>query len=146
MRRGGVRDGQLGSAAKKLTDAARYWAGGGAAGEDTRVTDVMRFARISEEEARAYIASQDATGDADLPEEFEVYPENWDTVMLFLRLQTQWILGGMDGRPVGLNYVAVESVMRMCRVKNREQELDRIRFMEAAALAVVDGEADDDSR
>jgi hypothetical protein len=83
-------------------------------------------------EAERWVAAMDA-GEPPQSAECDVYAENWDTVMLFLRVQTQW-------RTSGLGYPAVESVMRMCRVKDRGAMLDRLRVMEAAALEAMSEE------
>ena len=133
MHRAGVRPRQLGRTKKKLEDAAHYWAtGGGAVEDDDRVSSLIEMG-VPEEEARAFV--QDSA-ESDELEDFDVFPENWDTVILFHRLQTQWRVAGMGGL-IGLDYVAVESVMRICKVKNREQTFDRLRVMEAAALEAM---------
>lgn len=70
------------------------------------------------------------------PEVFEVWAENWPAVELFLRLATQWKIGGMGGF-LGLDYPAVESAMRILRIHNRAEMFDTIQVMEYAALPVL---------
>lgn len=68
---------------------------------------------------------------------FEVLPENWDIVMTFMRLQTQWKHGAMGGT-LGLDYPGVESALRMMELWGRRGELfDGIQIMEAAALPLL---------
>lgn len=58
--------------------------------------------------------------------------------MFFCSLGTQWnwISGFSLSRRSGLNYAAVESSMRMNRMKDRQGMLERLQIMEAAALDV----------
>ena len=55
--------------------------------------------------------------------------------MLFIDLATQWTVTGM-GEIVGLNYAAVEAVMRMKKLTKRDRLFADIQIMELAALAV----------
>lgn len=65
--------------------------------------------------------------------DFEVDPENWETVMLFLRIQTQWIQG--PGGATGLNYLAVFATMDRLKVQDPEGALfEGLQIMERAAL------------
>ena len=76
------------------------------------------------------------------PEEaFEVHEDNWQNWLFFLRVQTQWVYQGMDGRLVGLNNTAVEATMRMTGVKRKDQDalLAGLQVMEREVLK-VDGE------
>lgn len=72
--------------------------------------------------------------------EFEVWPENWDVWIFFLRCQTQWhYAGGGIGPPVrvGLNYGGVESVARMRGVPGPQLSswADDLHLIELAVLA-----------
>ena len=66
--------------------------------------------------------------------EVEIWPENETAVSLFHRVQTQWRIG-MSG-PTGLDYPAVESVMRLMAVEDQLDTLDRLQVMEHEALTV----------
>ncbi len=44
-------------------------------------------------------------------EDFDVLPENWDTLHAFLAAQTQW-RHGPSGRLVGLDYAGVRAAVR----------------------------------
>ncbi|AGW94597.1 hypothetical protein N234_31615 [Ralstonia pickettii DTP0602] len=70
-------------------------------------------------------------------ESAEVWPENWQAVMLFCRLGTQW-RAGMGG-PTGLDYVAVLALIdRLGLPADDADELfDDVRHLEAAALTVM---------
>lgn len=67
-----------------------------------------------------------------------IWQENWDSVMLFLTLSTQWIIAPMGGA-IGVNYVAVESVMNLNNIKNKDRQslFADIRVMESSALRVM---------
>jgi hypothetical protein len=76
---------------------------------------------------------------------YEVFPENWRALQLFLALATQWricALSTMAGAHLvqtGLDYAAVEPAMRLLGVKrHRRAALFRqIQMMESAALDVA---------
>ena len=67
-----------------------------------------------------------------------MWPENWDTVEMFLRLQTQWRIG--MGGPIGLDYSAVEWLLRLYEVKDQRALLEDLQIMEGAALAAMNRE------
>lgn len=69
--------------------------------------------------------------------DYRVLPENWETVQVFIRCATQWRYAGMAGQPTGLDYSAVESVMRMRAVDDQSDALDRLRIMEGEVLRVL---------
>ncbi len=70
-------------------------------------------------------------------EEFEVWPENWDAVMLFVDLMTQWRMG--MGSPVALDYAAIPVVMDLngTPAYQRRELFDAIRVMEVGALEAM---------
>jgi hypothetical protein len=74
---------------------------------------------------------------------FEVFPENWEAVNLFLRLDTQWRRSlmpcgqGFISRAAGIDYTALESLMRMHRIEDMTDCFDRVRTMELAALEAM---------
>lgn len=74
----------------------------------------------------------------DEPEEpvaFEVWPENWEAVQMFLRVQTQWrtSMGGL----LGLDYGAVSWLFRLYAIQDERSTLEALQVMEAAALATI---------
>jgi hypothetical protein len=64
--------------------------------------------------------------------DFEVLPENWPTIQMFLRVQTQWRTA-MNGL-VGLDYGAVEWLFRLYAVDDPRALLEGLQVMEAAAI------------
>jgi hypothetical protein len=67
-------------------------------------------------------------------EDVDVWPENWDAVLLFDAIGTQWLVG--PNGPYGLNYLVLYQRMdRMKLTPERYQEMeDQIRILEGAAL------------
>ncbi|TCL26812.1 uncharacterized protein DUF1799 [Azotobacter chroococcum] len=66
-----------------------------------------------------------------------MWPDNWPALSVFLDMDTQWRVG-MSG-PVGLDYSALEPVMRLQGVKKRARQdvFAAVRIMEAEALRVM---------
>jgi hypothetical protein len=68
--------------------------------------------------------------------DFEVWDENWDIVMMFLRMQTQWTTT-MAGY-MGLRYdvlLAAGGMFDLYNVENRREMLEDLQIMEATALS-----------
>jgi hypothetical protein len=65
--------------------------------------------------------------------EFEVWEENWETVLMFMRMQTQWnaSMGGLTG----LNYSSLDYLCRLYSVKDPVSLFEGIQVMEVTALA-----------
>lgn len=111
--------------AKKLEDAARHWAGGGVKDEMAADLAVMGGGQDIVQ------AAQEASPTRD----FEVLDENWQTVAIFMRLQTQWVpsMGGL----LGLNYQSVDFLFRIEGIENQRDMLADLQVMEVAALQVL---------
>lgn len=74
--------------------------------------------------------------------DFEVLPENWETVQLFLHLSTSWStvpLGLGGATRFGVPATEIESTLRMwgARGKKRKRLFLDLRMMEQAALEVI---------
>ena len=69
------------------------------------------------------------------PEDFEVWPDNWAAVDMFLRCQTQWrtTMSGV----CGLDYVALEWLFRLYGVEEPATVLENLQVMEAAAVKIL---------
>lgn len=72
---------------------------------------------------------------------FEVFEDNWQAVMVFLCLQTQWVVvGGMAPVWTGINYASIRPVlvdlMQIPRAQHREM-FNAVRIMEMAALPLL---------
>ena len=67
--------------------------------------------------------------------DFEVWDENWDAVMMFLRMQTQWTTS-MAGY-VGLKYEVLlgpGGLFDLYNVEDPRDALERLQILEATAL------------
>lgn len=75
------------------------------------------------------------------PEALEVWPDNAQSLNVFLAMQTQWERNGMTGRYTGMRYVSLPVVMRFSGVSKaaRRQVFDDIRVMESAVLEQING-------
>lgn len=132
--------GLLGRRPKKLIEAARRWAGADDDGAQIDHGVATALAAFGAREHDVAVARERAA-----EPEFEVYPENWDAVQLFLALSTQWravAFGTMASARVlhtGLDYTAVESVARLTGIprSRRAAVFQQIRVMEEAALDVL---------
>lgn len=71
---------------------------------------------------------------------FGVWQENAATLVMFLRLQTQWrvVAGGF----LGLNYQSVEFLLKMHQVADPLGMLEELQAMEVAALQVLNRRKD----
>lgn len=124
---------------KKLEAAARYWAG------DREVTGIVVdeniiCAMIADGAPQEVIdAAQSNLKPTD--DDFEVWQENWNSLLFFLAVSTQWnVAAGMSGLfYVGLNHVALEANMNMRNIKkqNRLQLCNDMQLMERAALEIL---------
>lgn len=70
------------------------------------------------------------------PEDFQVLPENWPALRLFLAMQTQWRAAAMGGL-IGLDYGVLDGVARLSGIVLDEDVFARLRILEMAALEVV---------
>ncbi|MBN4063841.1 DUF1799 domain-containing protein [Cardiobacterium sp. AH-315-I02] len=68
-------------------------------------------------------------------DDFLVLANNWDTVLLFLSLQTQW-------RPqfTGFDYSAITQYLTIMNVKHKKRKFKNLQIMELAALEIIHNE------
>lgn len=68
---------------------------------------------------------------------FEVWEENWEIVLMFIRMSTQWhtSVAGMTG----LNYPSLEWLCKLYAVKDPVAIFEGVQVMEMAALAALNG-------
>lgn len=66
---------------------------------------------------------------------FEVLEENWESVRMFLRCQTQWRTT-MNGI-LGLDYGALAWLFRLYEVTDQRAVLEDLQIMESAAMLVM---------
>lgn len=116
----GVLPGRQRSESGKLAAVARYWAAGGHQQDYSEADrDAAAFGVIW--------VRDDAP-----PDECEVWEENWETVVMFMRLQTQWrtTMAGYQG----LDYGTVQWLLGLYHVSNPVEMLEGLQVMESAAL------------
>nr|WP_281242931.1 DUF1799 domain-containing protein [Halomonas muralis] len=101
----------------------RWWAGAGRV-EDQTDDDAKRLGLDQSEQP----AKQDSA--------CEVWPEHWQALNVFLACRTQWrVIAGMGGvQYQGLDYTALESIMRMKGVDDTSAVLEQVQHMETGAL------------
>jgi len=69
-------------------------------------------------------------------EHCEVFEENWASLEMFLKVQTQWRVG-MNGL-IGLDYSAVAWVLRLVAPEDQHLTLlEDLQIMEGAVLSVI---------
>lgn len=66
---------------------------------------------------------------------FGVWEENADTVLMFMRLQTQWNV--IAGAFIGLNYQSAAFLFKIHDVADPAAMMDDLQAMEIAALQVM---------
>lgn len=126
---------------KKLTEAARYWAGVDKPTApplvvDAGVAEGLRAFGVSEADIEAAQGGAEA---APAQADFEVYEDCWESVLFFLTVQTQWsyVSGGLSASRSGLHYPGVESGARMAGIRRSLWPglLADVQVMERAVLA-----------
>lgn len=80
----------------------------------------------------------DLPASATRPDPFGVWPENWAAVRAFLVCETQWRVIAGQGPLIwlGLDYTAVDAVLRRQFPDAPPEVFEDIRTMEAEAIAV----------
>lgn len=69
-------------------------------------------------------------------QEFEIEPDNWNTVQTWLHVQTQWRHG--FGGATGLDYTAVDVAMRRLRIEDEDGGIFAgLQVMEYGALRAM---------
>lgn len=66
---------------------------------------------------------------------FGIWEENAETVVMFMRLQTQWNV--IAGAFIGLNYQSAEFLIKIHGVADAVAMMDDLQAMEVAALQVM---------
>lgn len=70
-------------------------------------------------------------------DEFEIWPDNWLPVEVFISMGTQWRVGA--GGATGLDYGVLSDVMRLRGVPDADHAelFDWVRLMEGEALGIM---------
>jgi hypothetical protein len=116
---------------KKLTEAARLWAGGQFIAEKDHE---KQTGHVTDALAAFGLRMQEGDTVLDDVQPFYLWPENVPSWELFLACSTQW-REGFSG-PEGLAYEGVHHVMRAMRVRSKHwrQRWEDLQAMEFAAL------------
>jgi hypothetical protein len=107
---------------KKLIAAVDYWFHGGSQSSGGNLLD----------DAAAFGVDLPA---APVEEDFHVWPENHDVVLLFLRCQTQWRSGGTG--VIGLDYGVALSLASLSKMADPLEVIDDLQIMEMHAIALI---------
>lgn len=126
---------------KKLVEAAQKWVLSGRLVTPT-TDDSLR------DDALAFGIDPDSLPEPAMREsdELSIFPENWDTVNVFLALSNAWVLHipAMGGPPRwrGLPRTEIESTLRLMDLwPKRADLLPRLLIMESAALKALNAKA-----
>lgn len=119
----------LGRSPKKLTDAARYWVRGAESYEDA-IEDLRRL-NAPEEVIEELVAQQSGS-------DFEVFPDNWPVIEMFLRVQTQW--RATYGSYYGLDYNSLFLMFDTYQVEDRRSMLEDIQIIERSVITALNEE------
>lgn len=111
---------------KKLEDAAHYWLRGGSSYSEA-INDLRAFGAPDDVIAELETAQRQ--------EDFEVWPENWAYVEMFLRMQTQWRTS-MSGI-IGLDYCAAKFMFDVYGVEDHKGMMDALMIIERVALELL---------
>lgn len=126
--------------AKKLIEAARWWAGvrEEAAPDftpDLSIVEAMEAMCAPAEDVEAVRAQVLAEAPPEEPEGFGVYADNLTTVSAFLALRTQWNYAGMAGQRTGFNYAGVSAWLQAhIKPRRRRALFSDLQVMEHAVL------------
>ena len=116
---------------KKLKDAALYWCGAAGAGEEETEDDLRALGMMPDAIAELQSRKQSKT--------FEVWEENWDIVMMFLRMTTQW--NTSYGGVTGLNYSSLEWLCKLYAAKEPVAIFEGVQVMGLTALSALNSKS-----
>nr|WP_246520199.1 DUF1799 domain-containing protein [Ancylobacter lacus] len=121
-----------------MRQAARRWALAATGQSDRERPQTLDAATRADFIALGVDPASLPPDDPEHEDDFEVWPENWQTVRLFLACETQWrASAAMSGMVwVGLDYVAVDVVARR---RGLEADLADLQVMEVEALSILNG-------
>ena len=128
-----------GRSQKKLVDAAQHWAArprqSAPAEDDERYADPQEWQDAIDAHDDALAADEEDEGDDD--DVCIIWPENEQTWQVFCALSHCWRIDGMSGQCHGLDRPAIESTLRLMKIKRKKhQEIFlNLLAMEEAALS-----------
>lgn len=74
------------------------------------------------------------------PDHFEVLPEAWPAVDMFLRVQTQWRVS--SGSLIGLDYAAVRWMFELQQIEDQAELLSDLQIIEATVMEAMNKRKD----
>lgn len=91
------------------------------------------------QEWQVAIEEHEQSAQEDDNEDFAVWPENWQTVRLFISLGNCFKYDGMSGRFTGISRTDIESALTMWAIRRPHKRifLENLVAMEVAALEVL---------
>jgi len=95
---------------------------------------------MTQEDAKAF--GIEIPKSPEVKDEFEVWDCNWETVLVFIKMQTQWQVS-MSGY-VGLKYevlLMAGGLFDLYNIENRFDVLEGLQLMEVAALKELNKES-----
>ena len=110
---------------KKLKEAAEHWVRGGFVDERDKALEAFGATAAQIKQAKEQKTDKD----------FEVWTDNWEIVVMFLRMSTQW--NASMGGVTGLNYSSLEYLCKLYPAKDPCALFEGIQIMEMAALAAM---------
>ena len=72
-------------------------------------------------------------------EDFLVFEENWAAIDLFLKVQTQWRIGGL-GNLCGLCYADVLTIGRLYEIPNLVEVFEDLQVLEVTVMSLLNKE------
>ena len=72
-------------------------------------------------------------------EDFLVFEENWDAIDLFLKVQTQWRIGGL-GNLCGLCYSDVIETAKLYAIPNLVEVFEDLQVLEVTVMSLLNKE------
>lgn len=92
---------------------------------------------MAEDLALAGIAAPPPEAEPD-EEDFEVWPEVWESCIWFLKLQRRWVFNNFTGKRIRLDDEVAMSRLKLAGIKRKTRAIimDDLLVMEAAVLEV----------
>lgn len=96
---------------------------------------------MAEDLALAGIAAPPPEAEPD-EDDFEVWPEVWESCTWFIKLQRRWIFNAYTGHRVRLDDQVVMSRLKLAGIKKEKRQIimDDLLAMESAALEILNRE------
>ncbi len=129
---------------KKLIEAARRWAEdspGKAPVSTDEHRESLRNDGLSEAQIDEILGVDEAVEEQE-PDEFLIWPENWDCWNVFKSLWSRWPTDGLSGRFYGIERPDIESTLRILQIdpSKHAQIFEQFQVMEREVLEVFNRE------